>query len=215
LHDFLTSKREEIIARTKLKVAARSVPRATEAELAHGVPLFFEQLIETLKDSERTSDEMKASAAKHGNDMLRMGFTVAQVVYDYGDVCQAVTELASELNAAIALDEFHTLNRCLHDAIAQAVTEYGRLRERSLTEQGTERIGALAHDMRNRLATALLSLESLKAGQVSIGGSTGALLDRSLTGLNDLIERSLAEARKASTNGTREVAEMADYDGRG
>jgi RsbT co-antagonist protein rsbRD N-terminal domain len=215
LYDFLTSKREEIIARAKSKVAARSVPRVTEAELAHGVPLFFEQLIAMLKDSERTSDEMKASATKHGNDMVRMGFTVAQVVHDYGNVCQAVTELAFELGAAITLDEFHTLNRCLHDAIAQAVTEYGRLRERSLTEQGTERIGVLAHDMRNRLTTALLSLESLKAGRVSISGSTGALLDRSLTGLNDLIERSLAETRKASTNGTRETVEVVDDDGPG
>jgi len=215
LHDFLTSKRDEIIARTKSKVAARSVPRASEAELVHGVPLFIEQLIEMLKGSDRTSDEVKTSATKHGNDMVRMGFTVAQVVYDYGNVCQAVTELASELNAAITLDEFHTLNRCLHDAIAQAVTEFGRLRERSLTEQGAGRIGTLAHEMRNRLTTALLSLESLKAGQVSIGGSTGALLDRSLNGLNDLIERSLAETRKSSTNGAHETVEIVEHDGRG
>jgi hypothetical protein len=33
LHEFLESKRNEIITRTKAKVAARSVPRATEAEL--------------------------------------------------------------------------------------------------------------------------------------------------------------------------------------
>src|SRR5689334_6823630 len=74
LHDFLTSKRQEIIARTKSKVAARSVPQVTETELVHGVPLFIEQLIAMLKDSERTSDDVKATAAKHGNDMLRMGF---------------------------------------------------------------------------------------------------------------------------------------------
>jgi hypothetical protein len=214
LHDFLTSKRQEIIARTKSKVAARSAPRATGAELVHGVPLFFEQLIETLKDSERTSGEMKASATKHGNDMERLGFTVAQVVYDYGDVCQVVTELASELGAAISLDEFHTLNRCLHDAIAQAVTAYGRERERSLAERGTERLGALAHDIRNQLATALLSLETLRTGEVSIGGSTGALLQRSLTALNDLPVRSLAEAHEAPTNGTRDAAEMVGYNGR-
>ncbi len=209
LHDFLTSKRQEIIARTKSKVAARSVPRATVAELAHGVPLFFDQL-----DPERTSDEMKASATKHGNDMVRMGFTAAQVVYDYGDVCQAVSELASELGAAIAVDEFHALNRCLHDAIAQAVTEFGRQRERALREQGRERMGVLAHDMRNQLTTALLSLESLRAGEVSIGGSTDALLQHSLKGLSELIDRSLAETGKASTRGTRETAGMADFDGR-
>jgi hypothetical protein len=42
-----------------------------------------------------------------------------------GDVCQAITELAVELNAPISTDDFRTLNRCLDDAIAGAVTEYG------------------------------------------------------------------------------------------
>ena len=48
LHEFLSSKRDEIIARTKAKVAARAAPRATEAELTHGIPLFFDQLIEIM-----------------------------------------------------------------------------------------------------------------------------------------------------------------------
>ena len=39
LHEFLESKRAEIIARTKSKVAARPVPRATEIELTHGLRL--------------------------------------------------------------------------------------------------------------------------------------------------------------------------------
>ena len=40
-----------------------------------------------------------------------------------------MTELAGELDAHITVDEFHTLNRCLDDVTAEAVTEYGRLRE--------------------------------------------------------------------------------------
>jgi hypothetical protein len=188
LHEFLESKRAEIIGRTKLKAAARPAPRATEAELTHGIPLFFDQLIDTLKGSRLGSDEMHTSATKYGDDMLRQGFTVGQVVHGYGDVCQAVTELAIELDAPITVDEFHTLNRCLDDAIGQAVTEYGRLRERSLADRGTERLGALAHEMRNRLNTAMLSLALLKDGVVTIGGSTGAVLERSLRGLTDLID---------------------------
>ena len=211
LQEFLTSKREQIIARTQRRVAARTVPRATEAELAHGIPLFLGQLIENLSHAERTSDEINASATKHGNEMLRLGFSVAQVVHDYGDVCQAVTELAFELDAPITVEEFHTLNRCLDDAIAQAVTEYGRLREKSLSEQGTERIGVLAHEMRNKLSTALLSFSLLKDGEVSIRGSTGGLLDRSLKGLNDLIDRSLAEIRLESTIQRRETIVVAEF----
>jgi len=216
LHEFLQSKRAEIIARTKEKVAKRAVPRATEAELTHGIPLFFDQLIDTLKGSTPDSappsdDEMNASAAKHGNEMLRLGFTVGQVVHDYGDVCQAVTELAFELDAQITVDEFHTLNRCLDDAIAQAVTEYGRLRDQSLTDQGTERMGHLAHELRNRLSTAMLSFGILKGGAVGVGGPTGALLDRSLKGMNDIIDRSLAEVRLESTVQRRETILLAEF----
>jgi hypothetical protein len=172
LHEFLESKRTEIIARTKAKVATRAVPRATEIELTSGVPLFVDQLIDTLKRSRLRSDEMDASATKHGNEMLRMGFSVGQVVHDYGDVCQAVTELAFELDAQITVDEFHTLNRCLDDAIAQAVTEYERLREQTLVDRGTERMGALAHELRNRLSTAMLSFGILKSGTVTIHDSS-------------------------------------------
>jgi signal transduction histidine kinase len=211
LHEFLESKRAEIIARTKAKVAARPAPRATEAELTHGVPLFLEQLIDTLKRSALPGDDMTASATKHGNEMLRLGFTVGQVVHDYGDVCQAVTELAFELNAQITVDEFHTLNRCLDDAIADAVTEYARLREQSRADEETERMGALAHELRNFLNTAMLSFGILKRGAVSVGGSTGALLERSLKNLNDLIGRSLAEVRLQSTVQRRETILLAQF----
>jgi hypothetical protein len=49
--------------------------------------------------------------------------------------------------------------------------------------------------MRNLLGNALLSFASIKAGLVAPGGSTGAVHDRSLMGLQILIERSLAEVR--------------------
>jgi hypothetical protein len=42
--------------------------------------------------------------------LLEHGFTVEQVVHDYGDLCQAITELAFELEAPIETDEFRTLN---------------------------------------------------------------------------------------------------------
>ena len=211
LHEFLEAKREAIIARTKAKVLARTAPCPTEEELVHGIPMFFDQLIDTLKGYTPRDDEIKASAMKHGHEMLRLGFTVGQVVYDYGDVCQAVTELAFELDAQISIEEFHTLNRCLDDAIAQAVTEYGRLREQSLADQGTERLGALAHELRNRLSTAMLSFGILKGGSVAIGGSVGALLDRSLKGLNDLIDRSLVEIRLDSPARSRESFLVAEF----
>jgi signal transduction histidine kinase len=154
---------------------------------------------------------MGMSATQQGDDMLRMGFTVGQVVHGYGDVCQAVTELAMERDAAITVDEFRTLNRCLDDAIAHAVTEYGRLREKSLVDQSTERLGTIAHEMRNHLNTALLSFGIVRNGAVTVAGSTGAVLERSLRDLADLIDRALADVRLEAADQGVERIDLAGF----
>lgn len=211
LFEFLTEHREEIIARTRAKVAERSAPRPTAEELQHGVPLFLSQLIENLRLHTRyTSEAVGQSATRHGGDLLRIGYTVAQVVHDYGDVSQVVSELADEMKALITMDELQIFNRCLDDAIAEAVTEYVRQRQRATAEEGVERLGVFAHELRNRLHAAMLSFDILKKGRVGIGGSTGAVLGRSLRGLRSLIDRSLAEVRLDSGIQTRERISVAE-----
>jgi signal transduction histidine kinase len=198
LSEFLVTHRTELIARTREKVASRSAPRPTESELECGVPLFLDQLGETLRLSLTKNDELTSSARSHGRALLRTGFTVAQAVHDYGDICQAVTELAKETNAAITVDEFRTLNRCLDEAIAEAVTTYTAQRERSIEDAGTYRLGTVVHEVRGRLSTAMMALSLLEKGHVGIGGSTGAVLKRSLKTMCTLLDHSFAEVRLAS-----------------
>jgi signal transduction histidine kinase len=195
LHEFLVEQRDAIIARARAKVAERAAPRATDEELERGIPLFLEQLVANLRGSLSSRQDIGDSATIHGSDLLKRGFTVAQVVHDYGGVCQAVTELADETKAHITADEFHTFNRCLDDAIAQAVTEYTRQREQVIIDQGTERLGDLTHELRNALGVAMIAFQTLRAGSVGIGGATSDLLGRSLKRLSLLIDSSLAHVR--------------------
>ena len=146
LREFIELNREEIIKRCRAKVATRSVPPPTEAEIDHGVPLFLDQLVTALRSGGTKQDsEITKSAVLHGRELLLQGFTVSQVVHDYGDVCQSITDLAMEMNAPISTDDFRTLNRCLDDAIAGAVTEFGRGRTQSGIKgeaaRGSERPG--------------------------------------------------------------------------
>src|SRR5688572_22053287 len=201
LHDFITFNRDEIIARCRAKVAARKFPPPSEAEVNHGVPLFLEQLVDALRAGE-AGEEIDRSARLHGHDLLRQGFTVSQVVHDYGDVCQTVTALAMETNAPISANDFSILNRCLDDAIAGAVTIYGleseeiaSARRRAEAGRSTERIGFLVHELRNLVTTAIFAFEVIKTGNVGVTGNTGAVLYRSLLGLKDLIAHSLNEVR--------------------
>jgi signal transduction histidine kinase len=199
LDAFLTSNRDTIIARARTRVASRTSPKPSDAELANGIPVFLDQLGEALRLARSSNvidhEQMNRSATRHGQDLLRMGLTVAQVVRDYGDVCQVITELAIEQEANISGDEFRTLNLCLDDVIANAVTEYARLREHTIASAGTERLGILAHEQRNLLAAAMFAFESIKSGRVAVGGSTSFVLGRCLTGLRDLMDRALADVR--------------------
>ena len=207
----------ELIDRCKSKAGLRPSLAPTEVELEHGVPCFLEQVIKTLEveqtpeplESRKVSgasggvhsalSEIGATAARHGRELLRHGFTIEQVVHDYGDLCQAITDLAFEQHHLIDVDEFRTLNRCLDNAIAMAVMEYTYQREfKSEGDRAYElnqRLGFFVHELRNMLGTATLALSVIKSGNVGLGGATGAVLDRSLVGLRNLIDRSLTDVR--------------------
>jgi signal transduction histidine kinase len=199
LHDFLRANRDEILGRSRQKIEARRVPTPTKAELADGLPIFLDQLIGILhsdkEDRGPGRDGIAASAAAHGGELLRMGLTVGQVVHDYGSICQSVTELADEDKIAITADEFHTFNRCLDDAIAQAVTTYEQERDPTVGVLGAQHLGFLAHEMRNLLSASMLAYGALAKGSIGVNGNTGAVLGRSLQRMRALIDRTLTEVR--------------------
>ncbi len=215
LYDFITLNRGEIIDRCRAKVAARLIPTPTESEINHGVPLFLDQVVEALRHQETRTPEIGRSAALHGHDLLKRGFTVGQVVHDYGDVCQSVTEIAEETHAPIHADEFRTLNRCLDDAIADAVTAYGSERNAStLADESARenaRLGLFVHELRNLLQTATFASEALLSGNVGLKGSTAGVLRRSLTGLQALIDESVADVRHAHISQHPTVFSLAKF----
>ncbi len=221
MHNFLQNNRDELIERCKHKVAQRAHRSATGQQLANGIPLFLDQLTRTLEAEESgqraeslrisgpsggdslTLSEMGVTASAHGHELLNLGYSVDQVVHDYGDLCQAITDLACERDAPFAITEFRTLNRCLDNAIADAVAEFGFLREENLArEQGAEdnrRAGFLAHELRNALGTATISLRALEVSNMPITGATGAVLKRSLAAMGNLISGALDEVRNGAS----------------
>ena len=215
LHDFVARYRQDIIDRTRQKLGTRPSPIGIPGGLESGVPLFLTQLSETLKDEANgihsAGTAIGSSAARHGGELLSLGFTVSEVVHTYGDVCQAVTELAVEKDAAISTAEFHTLNRCLDTAIAEAVTEHARLTAEWRTTGETERLGQVAHEIRNHLNSALIAFDSLRRGVVAINGSTGAVLGRSLLSLCDVVDTALADIRMTALPDHRQRISVAAF----
>ena len=212
LHEFISSNRDDLIQRCRGKAGKRNSPSVTASELEHGVPLFLGQLVEALRREEKlprapgadlslpsakspASLESSRTAALHGKELLASGYTVDQVVHGYGDICQSVTELASENKAPITVEEFHTFNRLLDGAIADAVSSYGHYRDASKSSQGNEdgdaRMRVLADEHRRLMEMALKALYAIRTGNISANGATGNVLESILIDLRDLVEKSL------------------------
>lgn len=198
------------------KVAQRSEPQASQAASLYGIPLFLDQLIKTLEEEASAAglkaeaisgppggpseqSELGKAATRHGQELSDHGFSVEQVVHDHGDLCQAITDMAVELGETIDADEFRTLNRCLDNGMADAVTEFSHQRKLisdDREEQALQyRLGTLVHELRTHIDAASYAIKVIKSGQVGFGGATGAVLDRSLTSMRTVVNRSLAEAR--------------------
>ena len=217
MYQFLLDNRADLIERCKAKVAKRPQRAATPAQLANGIPMFLDQLVRTLSAQEEGQmeesikisggsggdssalSEIGVSAAAHGGELLRLGFTVDAVVHDYGDLCQAITDLAFERDEPFSIHEFRTLNRCLDNAIADAVREFGAQREASVARSRlaleNERTGVLVHELRNVLQTAILAFQALEFGLLPVAGATGGLLGRSLTSMAAMLVETMDQVR--------------------
>jgi signal transduction histidine kinase len=202
--------------RCRSKVAERAGRNASPNQLENGVPIFLGQLVRTLRveqgvtpetsrkisgpDGGRAAtSEISVSAAEHGRDLLSLGFTIDQVVHDYGDLCQAITDLAYETRADVSVDEFRTLNRCLDNAIAEAVTEFSYQRDfvlaRKIASATNQRLGFMVHEFRNELSTATLAFQAAKLGNLSLSSATGTVLERSLARLATDLSQFLDEVK--------------------
>jgi len=218
LYQFVNSNYDELIRRCEDKVAKRFAPIGVPVVVKHGVPLFLRQLVDALQldpaipartvadpDPAQAPSEIQRAASLHGAELLRLGYSVDQVVHDYGDVCQGITDLAVERNASISTDEFRTLNRCLDNAIAAAVTAFGEGRKISGDAQAEDlhqRLGMFADEQRRLVDVAIHAYSAIQTGSVGLTGATGALLVQSLGELRILADRSVADIRLASATAT-------------
>lgn len=233
LHNFLSNNRVDLIARCVHKVAKRPQRNASEKQLRTGIPMFIDQLIQTLQAEQEGEvawgvrisgapggdranlSEIGLTATEHGTELLRLGYTVDQVVHDYGDLCQAITDLAVERDVPFTIDEYRTLNRCLDNAIADAVTKFSFLRESAILHRKTAdlnaHMGSLMHELGNSLNAAALAVGAMESGNLGINGATGGVLKRSIQSMIRLVNGSLEQVRVESESSQQFVFSLAEF----
>ena len=204
LHEVLQVHRDVILERWKARVLGRFVPESLPAlELVDHFPQFLDEVIEALRALELGPDaaevEDNTTAAGHGGQRLRLGFSLDAVVHEYDALREVIEDTALDAGIALSFDETRCLTRSMTAGIAAAVTEYARQRDAELCRQHNEHIGFIAHELRNPLATASLALDMLvREGHLSETLRPSRALSRALEEMRSTIDHTLHLARDAS-----------------
>jgi len=223
LYEFLSENRDWLLDRCKKFREARTRV-SSDDRTDEAIAAFLEQLNDSLKIEQananvHATDEISGSsigvpthfdigtdASEHGKAMEKLGFSVNDVVHSYGDMCHAIVELAIEQGMSFTVPEYRMLNRCLDNAVSSAVSEFTYHHEVGLANshstEESQRLGAVANELRNQLGTAALAVAAIKSRELTLGGTTGAILERSLQSLSRLVEDMLqyAENKDAASD---------------
>ena len=205
LHEVLSAKRDEVMVRWKTQVRGKLAPETMPPlELTNHIPRFVTEIVAALRadaglSSLGPSPDESTTAADHGAQRLRLGFSLDSVVREYGALRESIVATATDAGAHLTLRELQVLFDAIVSGIAQAVTEYSRQRDAELLRQANEHFAFIAHELRDPLSAAMSSFLILKStGQLQVGNRSVDAVDRGLQRTRELIDQTLQIARVAS-----------------
>lgn len=222
LHEFIASNRDYLIKQCLSRVRYRLAPDQAVVDDTYGIPAFLDQVIKTLQAEETSQfeasskisgassgdvvdrSEIGVMAKLHAQELFKNGLTFNEVVRFYGDICQSITNLAIQDGEQIDVPEFLTLNRCLDNATANAVTEFADRQSSKSGNDAQSQEHVFALQVLNRVQTAQLALGAIKSGKAGLGGLTGAKLDELLAELHSIADRKLSSLSLTSQHSARD-----------
>ena len=196
LHEILAQRADEVMQRWQSK--ARGTPDSMPiVELLDHLPQFLQEIISALRLDARASDEI-STASEHGEQRLRLGFSLDAVVREYGVMRDAIIATAVDAGATLTYHELQIIHDCVITGIAHAVSQYTRQRDAELARLANEHFAFIAHELRNPLSAATTAFGLLRDQGLLPESRTVGALERGLRRTSELIDQTLTIARVAS-----------------
>ena len=191
LADLLRTRRDALVQRWLGKVRAqlRSEQALDDDEVRDSLHFFLDEVIAGLERDGKLPETGAAVAAAHGAQRHILKRDIADVVREYGLLFECVVE---ESGKPLPPSEVAALSTALSAGAALSVSEYAQLRDLELRRHSWEHFAFLAHEIRNPLQTARLSLTLLRGAPSERGL---AVLERSLARVSELLDHALVDAR--------------------
>jgi signal transduction histidine kinase len=205
IHEVLAAKRDDVMMRWQAQVRGTLAPEAMPAlELIDHIPQFLDEIVAALRadaglSSVGPSAQVSSTAAGHGAQRLRLGFSLDSVVREYGALRDAIVATARAHDEQPTFRELQVLFDCIVIGIAHAVSEYTLQRDAELLRLANEHFAFIAHELRNPLSSATLAFQLLRdKGQLPAQSRSVDALATGLARAAELIDQTLRIARVAS-----------------
>jgi signal transduction histidine kinase len=202
LYDLLVTKRDEVMHRWKKIVQGTLAPNTIPSvELLDHLPQFVDEIIAALRGtriSAMNAIEDGTTAADHGTQRLRLGFSLDSVVREYGALRDAIIATAVDAGLEPSLADLQLIFDCTITGIAQAVSEYTFQRDAELRRQANEHFAFIAHELRNPLASAAMAFQQLKETGAMPQLRAVTILERGIHRTVELVDQTLQTSRTSS-----------------
>jgi len=202
LHALLQAQQAETLERWMSSVRGKLAPELMPPiELEDHFPDYLREIISALRveaglPAHTELPEESDSAAEHGEQRLRLGFSLDAVVREYGALRDAIVETARLHGVTVSAVEYQVLFDTAVTGIAGAVTEYSRQRDAELHRASNEHVAFIAHELRNPLISASMAVKVLQRhGQLPTEGRAVTELVQGLHQMTVLLDHSLNLAR--------------------
>jgi signal transduction histidine kinase len=208
LADAIASGKDAVLRCWRARVQGIDPSAIPESVIIDTLPAFLDELIAVLRDSrgsKRPGGQGMTLALTHGAERFHSGFSLGAVIREYGIFRECLLDLIRERGLALSLEQLTAVCGLLDSAIANAAEQYTRERDQLIEQQNQRHFGFVAHELRNPLASALVTAQML---QRRPGGQTDVAFSRLLRNLSTLrhrIDNSLIGVRIRELGRSRSV----------
>src|SRR4051812_46396883 len=190
LHDFIYAHRSEILEVCLSELKSQH-PDRLDGDLISGIPEFLDEVITQLVSDATPANKAeglkRGTAALQGLQRKKQGFDIQRLIHDFGLVCQGITATAGKYDERPSAREFQIVNRCIDNAIAEAVEAFtGQIRADEQFERAKE-LGMVAHELRNAVSNAMMGFQLIRRGRVPADGMTADVVERGLARIASVV----------------------------
>lgn len=194
LADFIETHQGRIIECWKGRVKARMSIAMDESQLINSLPLFLDDLVDTLRKPPEEWPALK-SAEEHGRQRVQVGVDIVNLTQEMSAVGEAIVELARQESFDLSSEDIQRLLRAVGRGTALSARAYAALRDEQLANEASQHFSFVAHEIRNPLNSARLVSEILSIAPPEEHQGHLDRLQRALTRLSEQVDNSLIEAR--------------------